>query len=222
MGQWVPHYQSTRCLIIESLRGVWNDKMTIETGFRTDQFLLKWSLANLAGVLLVFVLVLPIQVSSGDQAIFKGFAGVAIGLGLGFPQWLVLRRYLRNAGWWLVATGLGFALGGILLGFGTTPELARRGLSSESVGVVLGASASVLQWLVLRPQVEGAGLWIPANTAAFGLGWWVNWSIDFGLAYESLLSIIVGLLVLVIPYLVISGLAMTWLLRKRAPTFITN
>ena len=190
--------------------------------FRTDQFFLRWSLANLAGILLVFVLFVPMQAASEDQPIFKGLAGAAIGLGLGLAQWLVLRGYLKNAGWWIVATGIGFALGGTLLGFGTTQELVRRGLSTESVGLVLGASAGVFQWLVLRPQVERSGLWILASTAAFGLGWWVNWSIDLGLAYESLLSLIVGMLLLIVPYLIISGLAMTRLLRRRVPALIAN
>ena len=93
--------------------------------FRTDQFVLRWSLANLAGILLVFVLFVPMQAASEDQPIFKGLAGAAIGLGLGLAQWMVLRGYLKNAGWWIVATGIGFALGGTLLGFGTQKTSGR-------------------------------------------------------------------------------------------------
>ena len=196
--------------------------MISQAEFETDHFFPKWSIANLAGVLLVFVLFLPFQESSGDQPIFKGIAGVVMGLGLGFAQWIVLRRYLTNAGWWIVATAIGFTLGGALLGFGTTSELAHRGLSSESVGLVLGLSSGIFQWVVLRSQVVAAGFWIPANTAAFGLGWWINWSIDLGLAYESSLSLIIGIFLLVIPYLIISGLAMNRLLRNRVPSMVTN
>jgi len=58
---------------------------------------------------------------------------------------------------WLLVTALGWVLGGVLL----------PGLALVTVGLVIG----VLQWVVLRQRLPGAGWWIVASTAGWAGGW---------------------------------------------------
>ena len=58
---------------------------------------------------------------------------------------------------WLMATTLGWLLGGVLL-----PDLAMF-----TAGLVIG----VLQWVVLRQRVPQAGWWVLASAAGWAWGW---------------------------------------------------
>ena len=179
------------------------------------RFVVWWSLATAAGLVIAAALFLPIN-SLTDGPVHKGLAGVAIGLGLGVGQWLFLRRRLDAAAWWIVATLIGFGLAGAAMGVGTTDELARRGLTSEVVGFVLGAAAGVAQWVVLRRESGRAIWWIPANTAAFGLGWFVMWRLDYDLYSDEIVPFLVNLALLVVPFVLISAFTLRWILRPRA------
>ena len=50
-----------------------------------------------------------------EQMILLAIGAVVFGGGLlvsiGVPQWLVLRRHLRHAGWWVLANALAWSLG---------------------------------------------------------------------------------------------------------------
>ncbi len=181
-----------------------------------SRFILKWAGANTVGWLAAAVLALPFLLLY--QPLHKGIAGAAIGIGLGAGQWLLMRHYLEKAGWWIVVTVVGFAVGGALMGFGTTEELSKRGLSTETVGFVLGATAGVAQWTVLRWRSPRAIWWIPASIGAFGLGWFVNWSVDFGFAYEDPLGLVVSFPLLLIPFVLISGATLRWIVTVHSAT----
>ena len=90
-----------------------------------------------------------------------------------------------------------------------------------TVGLVLGAAAGVSQWVVLRFRSPRAIWWIPASVAAFGLGWFLNWNIDFGLDYDNPLSLIVGLGLILVPFVLISGVTLWWILSP-SPTSRTE
>ena len=107
---------------------------------------------------------------------------VASGLGfVGTPlqplaQWLVLRRHISRAGWWVLATILGMAVGGAVgMATGVSRNVALAwavGDGSEVVrtGATLGAAVGVAQWLVLRQHFAQAGWWIPASIAGWTVG----------------------------------------------------
>jgi hypothetical protein len=95
--------------------------------------------------------------------------GVALGVGVGAAQFLVLRVHLDGAGRWVLATavgyGAGFALTGLL-------EKAISEAFGAFVGYALTALAiGLLPWLlVLRGRVARSGWWILANAVGFYLG----------------------------------------------------
>jgi hypothetical protein len=105
--------------------------------------------------------------------------GVLLGtlalLSLGAAQWLVLRRHLSRAGWWVPGTFLGWAVG-LLVFAGITTPLWRPGQSAAvvtAIGVLGGlAMAATMAWvtgLVLvritrsRPVAEHTPSDVPAD-----------------------------------------------------------
>lgn len=176
------------------------------------RFVLKWAAATAVGGLPGGLAFIPFLSTGGPTP--KVIAGAAIGLGFGVGQWLVIRRHIDGAVWWIVATIAGFAAAGAAVGTGTTEELAMRGLNTETLGFVFGAAAGVSQWLVLRLHSARALWWIPASVAAFGIGWFLNWKIDFGLDYNDPLTLILGIMLILVPFVLISGLSLGWILNS--------
>jgi hypothetical protein len=110
-----------------------------------------------------------------------GAAGLALGVALGVGQWLVLRRVIRAALWWVPATCVGWVLAGFFVGFnsgGSSWEtLPSAGpitplLPSVVVLPVVIVLLSAGQWLVLRLDCLGAGWWLLVSVGAlvFALG----------------------------------------------------
>jgi hypothetical protein len=123
------------------------------------------------------------------------------GVSIGLTQWLVLRRQIRQAGWWIVASilgwGLGLALVESLIKIIDWPFGSVVGWSMA--GMVIGT----MQWLVLHRQVPRARWWILANT----VGWIVSW------AMSLVGNGIVGLIILAATGGAVTGLSLTWMLR---------
>jgi hypothetical protein len=92
-----------------------------------------------------------------------------LGLAGGFMQWLVLRRRIAGAGWWIPASALGFPIALVLADkamrlagdFAAAPIL---------LGVLFGVLSGSLPWLVLRRQNARAGWWLPAHLLGALLG----------------------------------------------------
>ena len=104
--------------------------------------------------------------------------GMTVGAaGAGVLQWLVLRRRIDRAGWWVLATALASAVVGALivavgvvggrnwnLTWSADPGRVVVGLAGMGL---FGAALGALQWLVLHRQVARAGWWVLAG----GVGW---------------------------------------------------
>ncbi len=100
-----------------------------------------------------------------------GIQGAAIGL----AQGIALRHFLARSGWWVIATGGGWAIGGAISGsLAGSIGGAVTGVGPDAgwVGFVItftGSGAALLflpgfwQWLVLRRQVRRAGGWVLAS-----------------------------------------------------------
>ena len=101
-------------------------------------------------------------------AVAFGLAGAATGM----MQWLILRRHLKRASWWVLSSALGFAMGAALDVL-ASPPLDVLGTPSGAPVFFLTAGPVVgtAQWVLLRRQVYRAGWWILASSLAWGLGW---------------------------------------------------
>jgi len=139
-------------------------------------------------------------------------------------QWLVLRRKISRAGWWLLAspvglvvTGLG-VVGGMILIFSVRGPSGVEEAMGDVVGLgvfgaVTGTSLGIAQWLVLRRQVARAGWWVLVNTVYFTVYFAVGRAVGKAVADldgSGALGIFVGVAV----YGAITGGVLVWLLRQ--------
>jgi hypothetical protein len=94
---------------------------------------------------------------------------VLLGLGGGFMQWLVLRRRIAGAGWWIPASALGFPLA-LVIADKAMRVVGDFAAAPILLGVLFGVLSGSMPWLVLRRQNARAGWWLPAHLlgAVFG------------------------------------------------------
>ena len=99
-------------------------------------------------------------------------------------QWLLLRRYIRGAGWWVPAT--------VFTPVAGLQAFAPISLSTAIVPSVelMGATVGLAQWLVLRQQVARAGWWI----LACAVGWTLFGPVlrDIGAAVAGIVTGVLG------------------------------
>ena len=104
------------------------------------------------------------------------------------PQWLVLRRTVTQARWWVPASTAGLWLGvfwGLVVGAGA----AASGFEVVADALVLASmtvGVATCQWLVLRRQVAHAGLWVPATSIGMGVAAAFQVSVDATLVGSEL------------------------------------
>jgi hypothetical protein len=109
--------------------------------------------------------------------------GALEGIVLGLTQWLVLRRYIKHVGWWIIATGIGAMIAWLiglkvivmltLIFFSnvtTRPELSTLLEAAFFLGTWVGTVLGVAQWFVLRTHVRRGIVWVFANALAWGFG----------------------------------------------------
>ncbi len=148
------------------------------------------------------------------------YGGVVVGVTVvGALQWLMLRRQLAGAAWWIVASLVsGVVAGGVIYGVGGDAGFTAEVTRDLDVGWVVeaglyGVVLGVLQWLVLRRQVALSGLWVLASTVGWIVGDPVCSSLmDFG----ALSWVVFGAV-----YGAITGLVLMWLLRQSVPAAAT-
>mgnify|MGYP001826418895 CR=1 FL=1 len=116
---------------------------------------------------------------------------VAAGLVIGIMQWVILRQRLAQAGWWILASALGWTAGWAVLITLIPPEYG------AITGPVLGAAMGALQWLFLRQQLYRAGWWVLVSALA--------WTVAFsGIMGQFLIGAVAG---------AVTGIALELLLR---------
>lgn len=114
------------------------------------RLLLQWVMATTLGYIIIWIL-------PSDLTL------LGLGVPIGALQWLVLRQHLNQVGWWVLASGLGWAMGmGWVLVGGAIPAGA-----GFLAGTAAGATMGIAQWIVLRNKLHQAGWWIPVSI----LGW---------------------------------------------------
>lgn len=161
----------------------------------------------------------------------------ALGLVLGTAQWLLLRRQIRKAGWWVPATIVGWAVvGSLRWGQGPVMETAMfaiiDGLEMTDWDVIIplvgigigmigegvaGLLVGLPQWLVLQRPIRNAGRWVLISVLAWAVSGGVIGGLDMatgGFEDETmfrLMSIAGG----IVPGIV-TATGLVWLLARSA------
>jgi hypothetical protein len=189
------------------------------------RFWLKWLLLMMVFISLSYtgidIVERPIVTKSvSDPRVREAF--MVLGLGLlgaiaGIGQWLLLRRYLRQASQWGLAMAATYLVGASLAELASFSGVALIPSFALSF-LLLGPVCGVLQWLTLRPQIARAGWWVLAQAASWLVLFIVSAVVGYGAA--SLLGGVVD------DYLPVSyamggaalgamtGFVLVWLLRR--------
>jgi hypothetical protein len=129
--------------------------------------------------------------------------GALTGAGIGFAQWLVLRRSLGVGLEWIVATSVGLAvglaIGAAVVGYETTTS------QLVIMGAIQGAFVGIAQGMVLRSKFSLWHVWMVAMPVFFSIAWVVtDVVIDsgqqftvFGASGTVVFAILSGLLLMV-------------------------
>lgn len=174
-------------------------------------FALLWILVCVAGLLVDRVLFRGTFIAPGIVSFFEswigteglahrvsviltsGILGLIDGLILGMFQWAAVRRLLKNAYGWILATSLGYSLG--LMAFWSLMILVVSGLvpSGSNLewafgigildGVVTGVTLGFAQYLVLRRKVQDIQWWVPTMIVTMLVTWIVRWYVSPGASY---------------------------------------
>ena len=123
-----------------------------------------WGLTSALGFGLAMVAF--VTADTGEYYVMTGILiGSVFGVVGGILQWLILRRHVKSAGWWVVANSLG-SLVSVIVGvhaFTAISATGNSGLGTMVVGLVFGAgvgaiTGAVLVWLLRQSpssNVEG-------------------------------------------------------------------
>jgi hypothetical protein len=111
-----------------------------------------WVVATVGGWLLgVFLIRIPGWLGWTNPLFSPGLALIVMGLSIGVGQWLLLRRRLSRAGWWIGAN---------IVGWGSLPLIAEGNSIGQfelfTIGL-LPACATALMLALLMKQVQPTG-----------------------------------------------------------------
>ena len=122
--------------------------------------------------------------------------------------------------WWVLASVVGWGVGGVVLGpvFGVVEPAFGLLVASAAVGAIGGAALGALQWLVLRRQLARSGWWIAVSTIGWAIGPVI---VLFGGVIGALDAVLIVLLVALLWGIgglvggATTGAVLVWLLRQR-------
>ena len=83
---------------------------------------------------------------------------IGVGLFVGLAQWVVLRRYFSQAGWWILASAAGWIAGWVIITSGLIVSPGGGLFTAIVSGAAFGLTVGVAQWFVLRRWTKFAGL----------------------------------------------------------------
>jgi hypothetical protein len=193
------------------------------------RFGLRWVLLTIAGWAIgfplgfVFVAVAGwiIGVHEGSILLKLGLdnaaAFVVVVAVVSLMQWFALRRIVQRAGFWVLASIIGFTISSSIHGvvchvYGYPDDLGPLGAQVWTLFFILGGTLTgLLQQRILRHQVRRSGWWVPASAAGWGLV-----VIGFGIV-----SKILGVRLQVVGEIassgllgIVTGVTLIWLLRQ--------
>jgi hypothetical protein len=96
--------------------------------------------------------------------LFNGIPLVISGVAIATFQWSVLYKRIQKSWRWQVFSSLAWIAGTIVL------YLFLPGQMALLAGPLLGAALGIVQWPILRKELEWAGWWIPISILAWTTG----------------------------------------------------
>lgn len=133
---------------------------------------LGWTLATAGGMLVGFLLTIPL-VNLLDLGLARVVVPIVAGLLIGFSQWIVLRRYLTTSGDWVLAGGTGWAVG-YALGLMLIQNLAGTFLGAVTAYILFGAIVALVHWPILSREIPNAITWVILNILGWAAGLWAS------------------------------------------------
>jgi hypothetical protein len=177
---------------------------------------LGWTLATAGGMLLGFLLTIPL-VNLLNLGIAQIAVPVLAGTVIGFAQWIVLRRYLTARSNWELADGVSWAAG-YILGLLLVQSLPNTFFIATLGYFLFGLIVAILQWPVLRREIPNLLVWVLANVVGWAVGFWVSQAVLPLFFTDPLVEPAVSTTVIAVTSgLVagaITGLALIWIVRK--------
>lgn len=123
-------------------------------------------------------------------------AGAAAGL----CQWFSLRSILPQAGWWILATAIGWMAGYLSTIFISPSESGDFPFAAVALTpwLAIGLFTGFAQWIFLQRRFRGAGWWVLATALAvvIGAGGWIFGSICGGALSWAAAGALTGFLLL--------------------------
>jgi hypothetical protein len=177
---------------------------------------LAWTLATVAGMLLGFLISIPL-VNLLDLQWARVIVPLLTGFLIGLSQWAALRSYLIDATDWILAGGTSWAVG-YALGLFLINLLADTFLGGLLGYLLFGLIVAIVQWPLLRREIPSVWAWILANVIGWTLGFYlsqVSLELFFNdpaiapVASTSFISAVSGLVAGAI-----TGLALVWIVRQ--------
>jgi len=138
---------------------------------------LGWTLATAGGMLIGFLLAIPL-VNLLDLGFARIIVPIVAGVLIGFSQWMVLRRYFTTSVDWVLAGGTAWAVG---YAFGL---LLIQSLSSTFLGgiiayILFSAIVALVQWPILRREIPSGLTWVIINIIGWAAGLWTSqWTLS--------------------------------------------
>jgi hypothetical protein len=133
---------------------------------------LGWTLATAGGMLLGFLLTIPL-VNMLDLGFARILVPILAGVLIGFSQWIVLRQYLTTGSDWVLAGGAGWAAG-YALGLLLMQNLSSTFLGGTGAYLLFGAIVALVQWPVMRREIPSTLTWIVVNSLGWAAGLWAS------------------------------------------------
>ena len=133
---------------------------------------LGWTLATAGGMLLGFLLTIPL-VNMLDLGFARVLVPIVAGALIGFSQWIVLRQYLTTSSDWILAGGAGWAVG-YALGLLLIQNLSSTFLGGVMAYLLFGAVVAMVQWPVLRREIPSLLTWIVVSALGWTTGLWAS------------------------------------------------
>jgi hypothetical protein len=179
---------------------------------------LGWTLATAGGMLLGFLLTIPL-VNVLDLGFARLIVPIIAGILIGYSQWIVLRQYLTRASssQWFLADGTSWAAG-YALGLLLIQNLPSTILGNILAYILFGTIVALVQWPVLRREIPSTLTWIVVSALGWAAGLWAS-LLALGLFFndpviEPVASTIAIAVTSGLVAGAITGVALVWIVRQ--------